>query len=112
MARQDDFKTLAQDITASFDERMAVLASIKKDIQEMKEDVHRMLEGIHRERSENASNLRKNLSKSKSALKRDTSHLLKGFEKEHQESLATWSHLGSTMKSKRGGIAGKTPKHQ
>lgn len=110
MARQDDFKALAQDITSAFDERMAVLASIKKDIHEMKEDVHRMLDDIHRERSESTSQLRKNLSRSKSALKKDTSNLLKGFKKEHDESISTWAHLGSTMRAKRGGVARKAAK--
>lgn len=110
MARQDDFKALAQDITASFDERMAVLASIKKDIHEMKDDVHRMLDDIHRERSEMASHLRKDLSKSRSTLKKDTANLIKGYKKEHDESIATWAHIGSTMRSKRGGAARKAAK--
>lgn len=110
MARQDDFKALAQDITASFDERMAVLASIKKEINEMKDDVHQMLDDIHRERSEMASQLRKDLSKGKSTLKKDTANLLKGYKKEHDESIATWSQLGSTLRAKRGGVARRAAK--
>lgn len=110
MARADDFKALAQDITSSFDERLAVLASIKKDIHDMTDDVHRMVEDLHRERSEMASQLRKDLSKARSSLKKETGNLLKGFKKEHDDAIATWGHLGATMRAKRGGAAGKSPK--
>ncbi len=107
MSRVDDFKSLAQDITASFDERMAVLASIKKDVHEMTDDVHRMLDDLHRERGEMAAQLRQDLSKTRSNLKKETTHLVNGFKKEHNGAIATWGHLGATMRAKRGGAARK-----
>jgi len=110
MARVDGFKALAQDITASFDERMAVLASIKKDVHEMTDDVHRMLDDLHKERGEMASQLRQDLSKARYSMKKETSNLLKGFKKEHDDAIAAWGHLGSTMQAKRGGAARKSGK--
>lgn len=111
MARADEFKALAQDITASFDERIAALASIKKEIHEMTDDIHRMMDDIHRERSEMASQLRKDLTRAKSTLKKETGQLVKGFKKEHDDAVAAWGELNATMSSKRGGAVRRKAAH-
>lgn len=110
MSRPDDFKGLAQDITSSFDERMTVLASIKREVHELSDNVHRMLDDLHRERSEMTSQLRKDLTKATSSIKKGTGQLLKGFRKEHQDAVAVWGHLGDTMRAKRAGGARKAAK--
>lgn len=112
MSRVDDFKALSQDITASFDERMAVLASIKKDVRELSDDVHRKLGDLHKERSEMAAQLRQDLTKTRHSMKKETNQLLNGFKKEHFDAISTWGHLGATMQAKRGGTARKAAKQQ
>jgi ElaB/YqjD/DUF883 family membrane-anchored ribosome-binding protein len=104
MARADEIRALAQEIAASYDERMAVLASIRKEVSELADSAHAMLNDFHKEHSEMASNLRKNLSKERAFLNREVCDQLSSFRKEHEDAIAAWGNLVSTMRSKRGGV--------
>ena len=102
MGRVDSMKAVGREIKGAYDERQAVLGSIRHEVADS-------LDEKRLEHRNMADNLRKDLSKSMSDLRRDVSNLrnsyrnmIRGIKKEHQEVVNAWHDLVSIMQSKRG----------
>lgn len=95
MSNAEGMRSLAQDITASYDARIGELASIRQQTSDMLSEFHRMDD----ERKISVSNIKK-----------EVSCMLDGFKKEQEDAASAWQSLAATMQSKRGRKERKTVK--
>jgi len=114
MGMADDMRNLAQEIHASYDARVAWVATLRRETAEM-------LRGFQRDHREMATALRRSLAEAESqrkgdfkamfggiqqrvvALRRETSELLTGFQREREAMASHWQNLTATMARKRAG---------
>lgn len=112
MGMADDLRNLGQEMAASYDARVAGIATLRRETAEM-------LKGFQRDHREMATALRRSLAEAESqrrrdfkpmfraiqqrvaALRRETSDLLAGFRQEIQEAASAWQNVASTMARKR-----------
>lgn len=79
MSNAEDIRSLAQDITASYDARIEELASTRQEVSDM-------LDGFKKEGEER---------------KTEVSDILDGFKKEREDTAGAWRDLAATMQAKR-----------
>lgn len=102
MSNAEGMRSLAQNITASYDVRIGELASIRQQTLDMLSEFHRMDD----ERKTSVSNIKKEVSCMLDGFK----GIIDDFKKEHEEAASAWHGLAATMQSKRGRKTGKTVK--
>mgnify|MGYP001614220563 CR=1 FL=1 len=95
MSNAEGMRSLAQNITASYDARIGELASIRQQTSDMLSEFHRMDD----ERKTEVSNMKK-----------EASCMLDGFKKDREDAVGAWHDLAATMESKRGNKTRKTVK--
>lgn len=102
MSNAEGMRSLAQDITASYDARIGELASIRQQTVDMLSDFHRMDD----ERKTYVSNIKKEVSGMLDGFK----DIIDGFKKEQEDTASAWQSLTAAMQSKREKKTGKTLK--
>ncbi len=104
MSNAEDIRSLAQDITASYDARIGEIAAIRQHNSDMLSEFHRMDD----ERKTEVSNMKKEVSELRSNLhkecedrEKEVSGMLDGFKKEREDTAGAWHDLAATMQAKR-----------
>ena len=120
MSNAEGMRSLAQNITASYDARIGELASIRQQTSDMLSEFHRMdderktaVSNMKKEVSDLRSNLHKECEdreKEVSNMKKEASCMLDGFKKDREDAVGAWHDLAATMESKRGNKTRKTVK--
>jgi len=102
MSNAEGMRSLAQNITASYDARVGELASIRQQTLDMLSEFHRMDD----ERKTSVYNIKKEVSGMLDGFK----GIIDGFKKEQEDAAGAWHGLAATMQSKRGKKTGRTVK--
>lgn len=102
MANADDLRTLTEDMAAAYEARMALLASIREQANNIKAETAEMMAGF-----KDADNVR---ASDVASLKTEVSDLIDGFrnelneiKRECEDTAAAWHDLVAEMRTKRGG---------
>ncbi len=109
MTIKEDIHTLAQDIVAAYDTRLAGFASIRQEVTGQREASRVFVHDLDRAHRARSHQLHTDLRREEGRRKAQVHGVMKGLATAHAEAQGEWRGLGATMRTRRGGGTTEAP---